>query len=147
MTPTIDPKTFRNNPFLDGLSNRHRDAILRGGIVNRYAIGDTVFHEGDIGEAMYLVLSGKIEIQANNAGGLQEVLGRLASGELFGEGSLMTRETRSVAVRDSYLIAFSRQSVETIIESHPRAAAHFLFKLLAKVSSRLRDTTARLSRR
>ena len=51
MTLDIDPKSFRDNPFFDGLDNRQRDAILGGGVVNRYSDGDTVFLEGDAGEA------------------------------------------------------------------------------------------------
>ena len=150
MKPDIDPKSFRDNPFFEGLDNRQRDDILGVGVVNRYSDGDTVFLEGDAGEAMYLVLSGEVEIQVRNKDGLQEVFGMLKAGDVFGEGALLAGESRTatvLSVRDSYLIAFSRSSVEKMIESHPQAAARFLFQLLGKVFNRLRFTTQRLSRR
>ena len=151
MSPNqIDPKTFRDNPFFEGLENRQRDAIRKVGVVNRYSDGDTIFLEGDTGDAMYLVLSGEVEIRGLDKDDVQEVLGLLRVGDIFGEGALLMGETRTatiVSVRDSYLVAFSRDSLEKLIETHPEVAARFLFKLLGKVFGRLRFTTRRLSSR
>ena len=150
MPPSIDPKQFTENPIFQNLSDKQGESILQGGVVNSYSEGQTIFHEGETGEAMYLVLSGKVEIQVRNRSGLVEVVGRLKPGSIFGEGSLITSEPRSgtaIAVRDSYLIAFSRSSIETLIENHPKASALFLFRIMETLFLRLRSTTQKLSRR
>ncbi|MDP7035456.1 MAG: cyclic nucleotide-binding domain-containing protein [Planctomycetota bacterium] len=150
MPPKIDPKQFGENPIFQGLSENHRKMILGGGIVNRYSTGENIFLEGETGEAMYLILSGKVEIQVQNKSGLAEVVGRLKAGEIFGEGSLITDAPRSgtaAAVRDTYLIAFSRKTLHDLIENHPKASAHFMYKIMKSLFIRLRATTQKLSRK
>ena len=146
----IDPKQFSDNPIFEGLSENHRKSVLSGGVVNRYSSGENIFLEGEAGEAMYLVLSGKVEIQVQNKGGLAEVVGRLKAGEIFGEGSLITDAPRSgtaTAVRDTYLIAFSRKALHDLIENHPKASALFMYRIMRSLFIRLRNTTQKLSRK
>lgn len=144
----IDPTAFAQNPFFQGIDQSDIDAILNSGVVNRYEAGQPVFLEGDQGEAMYLLLSGEIEIEIRNKEGLGEVVAMLSAGDVFGEGSLLTGESRSATVivsKDSWLLAFSRSGLEKLIEAKPRAASHFLLKLLSEVFERLRVTTHRLT--
>ncbi len=65
------------------------------------AAGASVFHEGDPGDAMYVVLEGAVQIYTRDRDGREVVLTRLEAGEHFGEQSLLPGATgrRSAGAR------------------------------------------------
>lgn len=81
----------------------------------RYQPQEAIFQKGDPGEALYLVLSGKVRIFRESIEGRKKVLAYLHSGDVFGEMSLVEERPRSatavteaptevlVLFRDTYL--------------------------------------------
>lgn len=61
--------------------------------------GDTVFEQGDVGNRLYIVLSGKAEVIRKNLDGTEQVLAHLAAGEYFGEAALLRSGPRNATVR------------------------------------------------
>ena len=60
--------------------------------------GQEVFREGDIGDRLYIITSGKAEvIRKNGAGDIP--LAQLGAGEYFGEMALLNHTTRNATVR------------------------------------------------
>ncbi|MCL4300902.1 MAG: cyclic nucleotide-binding domain-containing protein [Anaerolineae bacterium] len=57
--------------------------------------GETVFNQGDPGEAMYIVDSGTIEAISESPGKPRELVGRFVDSDFFGETVLLTGKTRS----------------------------------------------------
>jgi CRP-like cAMP-binding protein len=57
--------------------------------------GETVFNQGDPGEAMYIVDSGSIEAITETPGKPRELVGRFVDSDYFGETVLLTGKTRS----------------------------------------------------
>jgi len=63
-----------------------------------YQNGETIVRQGEIGDCMYVVQEGYVEVVANN--GTREVqLAILGKNEFFGEMAIFERETRSATVR------------------------------------------------
>jgi len=60
--------------------------------------GEEVFHEGDLGDRIYIIVSGQAEVFRDNAGS-EAVLARLGAGEYFGEMALLRQSTRGATVR------------------------------------------------
>lgn len=60
--------------------------------------GEVVFHQGDLGDRLYMILSGEAEAVRVEDGG-EVVLARLGSGEYFGEAALLGRTARGATVR------------------------------------------------
>jgi NADH dehydrogenase len=60
--------------------------------------GEEVFHQGDIGDRIYIIVSGEAEV-VHEAGDEQRVLARLGAGEYFGEMALLKQSTRGATVR------------------------------------------------
>src|SRR2546425_795586 len=87
---------------LDALAAAARELTLAGGAA--------VFHEGDPGDAMYVVLDGAVQIYTRARDGREVVLVRLEAGEHFGEQSLLPGTTgrRSAGARATEAIRLAR---------------------------------------
>jgi NADH dehydrogenase len=60
--------------------------------------GQEVFHQGDLGDRIYIIARGQAEV-ARQEGGPEVVLAHLGPGEYFGEMALLNKTTRNATVR------------------------------------------------
>lgn len=60
--------------------------------------GDLVFRQGDLGDRLYIIVKGAVEVVREDARG-ETVLARLGAGAYFGEMALLQRTTRNATVR------------------------------------------------
>ncbi len=105
--------------------------------------GDTLFHMGDEGTTLFVVVEGRISILREEE---QEstVLGELREGDFFGELGLVTRQPRSATARalvDCELLAISRQLLIEMIQEE----ASVLTILLRFLRERLVNNLVRTS--
>ncbi len=112
--------------------------------------GETLFRQGDPADAMYVVVSGSVEVALDGAnGGSRRVLSVLGRGSCVGELGLLLDEPRAAsvrAVRDSELVRFSKEDFHRLLELEPRAGiriAQALGRELRRQSST--PTTSRVS--
>ncbi|MDP6108989.1 MAG: cyclic nucleotide-binding domain-containing protein [Rhodospirillales bacterium] len=90
-----------------------------GGILDKKFVpkGDTVFRDGDPGEAAYLVESGAIGIFKTVEG--EEIqLATMSDGELFGEMAIIdgsARMAHAVALEDSVIVSIPRTGIEAML--------------------------------
>jgi NADH dehydrogenase len=63
-----------------------------------FETGETVFDQGDLGDRLYMIVSGEAEV-VREEDGRSVVLGRLGAGEYFGEAALIGRTLRYATVR------------------------------------------------
>jgi len=105
----------------------------------RYRAGDTVFHEGDAGTALYLVQEGEVKIVLTSAEGKEVVVALLGRGDVFGEFALLDGAPRSadaVTTVASDLLSIERTEFLRFLTEQPQVAV----SLLAELSRRLRRT-------
>jgi NADH dehydrogenase len=60
--------------------------------------GQDVFRQGDLGDRIYIILSGEADVIREDDG-LERTLARLKAGEYFGEMALLNKTTRTATVR------------------------------------------------
>lgn len=104
--------------------------------------GDTVFHEGEAGGTMYLVVSGAIELTKAVKGDQSQRLALLDRGQIFGELSLFDDLPRSATAQGfvkSTLLRFPGSAFHRLIDEQPALAPSLLRNLVKKLSLRLRD--------
>jgi hypothetical protein len=90
--------------------------------VQHYPPGTTVIHQGDPGDAFYVVLSGHLEVVQTDGKGLERTINYHMTGQYFGEGALFTGKPRAATVRamdDVELAVFDKQAFAQLGSRHP----------------------------
>jgi CRP-like cAMP-binding protein len=104
--------------------------------------GQVLFHEGDDGEEMFIIQSGRVAIKKKVKDG-DTVLATLEKGDFFGEMAVLERMPRSASaemVEDGDLIVISGEMFGDMIKANPEIAV----RMLRKYSIRLRETNRHL---
>jgi CRP-like cAMP-binding protein len=106
------------------------------------------FHQGDIGDSMYLVLSGELRARMI-IGGRETILATFSTGDFFGDMALFDHGPRSadvVANEDSTLLKISAVNFSRLTREAPSLATPFLQATARTLSARIRADNKRLSR-
>jgi NTE family protein len=107
----------------------------------RLAGGEMLFDEGQAGDALYIVVHGRLRVSVAGQRGRRRVIAELGRGESVGEMALLTGERRSArveAVRHSLLLALSRSDFEQVVERHPRVLLQLARQLVDRLKNSLR---------
>jgi uncharacterized membrane protein len=110
----------------------------------KHPAGHIVFHRGDPGDSMYVVVAGAVEISFKNDTGDDIVLETARAGDFFGEISLLDQGPRTasaVVKEDLDALVVDRGDLEELLGIRPEAA----MKLVQATGRRLRES-ARLLR-
>lgn len=105
---------------------------------------ETIVHEGDPGDGMYIVESGQVSVRLGDLG---EPVATFGEGDYFGEMALIEESERSADVvcdDAGRLLFFSKEGFYTLLRGHPKTASKFLFVLSRTLSRRLRKTNEQL---
>ncbi len=70
----------------------------QGVVQAHFEPGESVFRQGDLGDCLYIILSGEAEV-VHEDNGTDKVLARLGPGEYFGEMALLNEKTRGASIR------------------------------------------------
>ncbi len=103
-----------------------------------YEDGHTLFYEGDIGDRLFIVVSGEVRILQKNKDGSDKHLATLKENSVLGELSLFDAETRTATARCSSQCTFlviERSDMEQLAHEYPAIAFGFIKVLI----SRMRD--------
>jgi CRP-like cAMP-binding protein len=115
----------------------------KGALGKLYADGEDIVSQGDIGDCMFVVQSGRVEVlQATSAG--EQHLAFLETGDFFGEMAVFEREKRSATVRasgEARVLKVDKKTLLRRIKEDPLLAV----SLLQTMSHRIRDLNAGLA--
>jgi signal transduction histidine kinase len=128
-----------SSPFLSLVTGADREPLIHAvDEVNREA-GDIVFLEGDPGDNMYLILSGKVVIVKGDLDS-PTILAYRGAGEIFGEMALLENQPRSatvIALSDLRLMGANSQQFEGLLHDMPSIGRG----IMEMLSSRLRSAS------
>jgi CRP/FNR family cyclic AMP-dependent transcriptional regulator len=106
-----------------------------------------VFSQGDVGDAMFLVMAGELRARTV-VGGVESVLATFSAGDFFGDMALFDNGPRSadvVANADSHLLKISAINFYRLIREAPALATPFLQATARTLASRIRADNRRIS--
>jgi CRP-like cAMP-binding protein len=85
--------------LFEGLSTSEIDAIIAICQTRRFRRGDLLTVEGEVGNELFIVMDGIVEVIVEGKKSNPQVLVNLGTGQLIGEMSLVDRGLRSATVR------------------------------------------------
>ena len=150
----IDTRFSKRREFLRslilcrGLSDRELGYLIQSFHSRTYHEGEVLFLEGDIGRALFVIESGRVELSKLGPDGKPQRLAVLGPGTFFGEMALLEQMPRSasgVALEKSTLLLLYRSKLEAILHHHPRIGVSIMTHLARLLSARLRKTSQELS--
>jgi predicted acylesterase/phospholipase RssA/CRP-like cAMP-binding protein len=100
--------------------------------------GTEVIKQGTPGDSLFIIVSGCLRVLISHPTGDSVVVRELGRGEVVGEMSILTNDFRSaslLAIRDTELIKFSKDSFERLLERNPRMMLPLLRVIIDRVRS------------
>ena len=127
-----------NTPDLGALPPALQTLAARG-VVRSYRKGTLLIEEGTSGDALYLLLAGRVKACSSDSRGREVVYGVYGPGEYFGEMSLDggPRSASVITLEATTCVMLTRQSLREHIAEHPE----FAFELIDRVIRRARLAT------
>lgn len=123
-------------PLFGGLDEEGLASLVRGMRVRRFRRAETVFHVGDPGDALFIVMTGSIKITLPADSGDEAILATLHPGDFFGELALLDGAPRSataVAIEPTETYILGRERFRELIATEPIMREALLATLAAEV--------------
>ncbi len=139
---------LRSLTFCEGLSGKELGYLLQSFHAKVYEEGENLFMEEDIGRALFVVETGKIELTKAGSDGKARRIALLEPGSFFGEMALleqMPRSASAAALEKSRVLLLYRSKLDSILHYHPRIGVSIMTHLAKLLSARLRKTSHQLS--
>lgn len=131
-------------PLLDGVPEDARRRLLAAARRRKFEKGEVVFHEGDPGDTLHLVATGRFAARVATVTGSTLLLTLIGPGEFFGLLALLTAGAphRSAGIRAldrAETLAIRRDQLESLRTTHP-SVDDVLLRVLGHHVRRLTDT-------
>jgi len=110
-------------------------AIAATGVVRSFPRNTVLINEGDLGDALYVILSGRVKVFSSNEAGREFVIDFHAAGEYVGEMTLdgAPRSASVMTVEPTTCAVVNRTQFRDFILAHPDFAMHLIERLIHRV--------------
>lgn len=133
----------RTIPMLSGLRPAQARIVVLMGELQKFAPGDFIVRRGELGESMYVVIQGVVDVLAGS-GSERKRVAQLGRGDVFGEMALVRHNERSadvVATGAVEVLAVDERFLDRIHRRYPRIASRVFLNLTRILSDRLQRMT------
>jgi CRP-like cAMP-binding protein len=133
-------ESLRSIPFFAGLDDTALGQVAAGMRSRRFRRGEVIFHVGDPGDALFIIVSGEVKISLPSVSGDEAILVRLQTGDVFGELALLDGAPRSAtatALTAAETVVLPRDRFRALIADEPAVRD----ALLASLAGELRRLT------
>jgi CRP/FNR family cyclic AMP-dependent transcriptional regulator len=124
-----------------GLSTPLHEETLRviaaSGVVRSYPKHTVLIHEGDVGDSLYIILTGRVKVYASNAAGREVVISFHGAGDYVGEMSLdgAPRSASVMTMEPTTCAIVNRAQFRDFLAANPDFAQHLIHTLIHRVRS------------
>lgn len=133
-----------DSPLFAGLDPQEARSVLDSLLRVHVPRGDVLFHEGEPGDTLYVIQTGKVKLGRRSNDGRENLLAILGPGELIGELSLFDpgmRTATATAITDALVLQMGHDELARWLATTPSVAEH----LLRTLARRLRRTNEALA--
>jgi CRP-like cAMP-binding protein len=119
-------------------------SVIVGACEERLLVaGEDLFREGDDGDSMWIIRSGRVDVYKNIRGDVDRTLASLGPGEVIGEVSFIDHSRRSAGARTtepSEFLVLTQAAFQRVRNERPEVAVGFYSDLASILAVRLRTT-------
>jgi CRP-like cAMP-binding protein len=118
--------------------------VYGAGLVHRLKSGQRVIQEGEVGDRLFLILSGTVQVVAQSPRGPVE-LARLSRGAIFGEVGFLTGKPRTanvLALDAVEVISFARPDLDPVLNKYPKLRKVLQVMMSARAEKAIEMTTS-----
>ncbi len=130
-------------PIFADLPNDTITQIEKIGIVKKYQRDEPILLEEDSGNALFVILSGKVKVSRSSNDGREVILTILSETDFFGEMAILDGLARSanvIATEESKVFLLQRNDFLQLLQDHPEIS----IVLLQELTSRLRNADMKI---
>jgi CRP-like cAMP-binding protein len=131
-------------PIFSELGEADFDTLAKLATRRRYPKDTVVFFENDEGDALFMILEGRIRVTILGDDGREVILTVLGPGDFFGEMALLDHEPRSataIAAEETELISLHRADFQGLLAENPSIST----ALIRVLTARLRRANQQIS--
>ena len=135
-------------PMFENLDPLEIVEILHIVEVQLFQAGETLFNEGDPGDAWYVLYKGKTEV-VKKAGNDEKLISVLGPGACFGEIAILDGLPRSATIRateNSVVFRVPRSAFDALLDNDELVAYKLTYHMAILLAHRQRSVTNRLSK-
>lgn len=134
----VNPQALRQAYIFSTLTDDELAVLAAQVEPETHAAGALIFRHNDVGDAMYIVQSGEVDLFVKDRTGAEVSVLQVEAGQVFGELSLLDSRPRSASARvlkDARLLVIRRSALVNVCLTHPQVPLRMLEILAARVRS------------
>jgi CRP-like cAMP-binding protein len=123
-------------PLFRDLADDDLATLAAGLRTRRYRRGEVIFHQGDPGDALHIILTGRVKISSPSETGVEAILTTLRPGEFFGSLALLDGEPRSasaIAIEPTETLPLPRDRFRQLLNDRPDVRDHVFAELAGEL--------------
>ena len=129
-------------PLFSSLSCKQLQGLEVGCTIHSFSRGSPIFVAGEVCEAFYIVVTGKVKLFVTTPTGLEKVIELIEPSMSFAEGFMFLGcpyRVSALALSDSLLLRVSKEVVELEIKRDPQLAMNMLAGISRRLHGLIRD--------
>jgi CRP/FNR family transcriptional regulator len=130
---------FKRVPLFENLTPVDLKQVASLAEEEAFSDGEEIAHEGEVGDVMFIIVSGEVKVCSHKDGAEIEIARRKA-GDYVGEMSIIGREPRMaslIAVGDVRMLCIDQKSFEGLIRERPEVS----LAVMRDLSQRLKEAS------
>ncbi len=139
-------RELRQIDFLRNMSEDEMRLLVPNVQVHEFGAGETLYSQGQVGDTMYIIRRGKVEVLGRSDNGSMRQLAVMGRSQIIGEAGMLTGEPRNATCRaqtDVEVLELNRESFAELFKQHPEAVEQIGEVIASRASERkerLKDT-------
>jgi CRP/FNR family cyclic AMP-dependent transcriptional regulator len=142
--PDLALEALTRSPLFQGILPEELERLARGMVSRRYRRNEVVFHGGDPGDSLHVIVAGRVKITRESMEGDEAIVAIIGPGDTFGELVLLDGAVRSAtatAIEATETLTMTRAAFSSLVDVSDR----FRWQLLGGIAHRLRRLTDQLA--
>lgn len=139
---------LQESPLFDSLLPTELSFLADLFAIRDFQAGDVIFEEGAVGDSLYVIAQGSLDVLRRSNSGQAQSIATLQSPAFFGEMALIDKEYRSATVRAQgavQLLQLTNENLHIFAKNYRNGFTWVAVNIARTLSARLRDVNRRLA--